>query len=51
VKRKEFEKLMELRERLLENNGPNSLSAAWALWAIEQKMKRIGVSLTLSSTE
>jgi len=51
VKRKEWEKLMELRERLLENNGPNSLSAAWALWAIEQKMKRMGVSPTLGSTE
>jgi len=51
VKRKEWEKLMELRERLLENNGPNSLSAAWALWAIEQKMRRMGVSPTPGTTE
>jgi recombinational DNA repair ATPase RecF len=51
VRRRDYDKLMELRERLLENNGPSSLSAAWALWAIEQKMKRMGVSLTLGSTE
>jgi len=44
VRKREIEKMLELRERLL--SGPTSLSVAWALGAIEQKMKRMGVSLT-----
>jgi len=51
VRKREIQELLELRERLLSNGGPNSLSSAWALWAIEQKMKRVGVSLTPGSTE
>jgi hypothetical protein len=51
VRKSKIECLLEWRERLLINNGPTSLSAAWALAAIERKLKNLGEFQTPGSPD
>jgi len=46
VRKREIDKLIKLKERLIAAGEPRSLSTAWAMGAIDSKLKRLNLYQT-----